>query len=117
MTVDPRVVGDRTALDRLLGVPEIAWLLARVRPRIAASGGSMLTGVVQLNDPTDAQRAAAARLVGRPRRTGSTLRVELADVEAILRRGPWPAGLADAVETLTGPVVDRAAERERTAAA
>ena len=109
--------GDRTALDRLLGVPEMAWLLARVRPRIAASGGSTLTGVVQLNDPTDAQRAAAARLVGRPRRTGSTLRVELADVEAILRRGPWPAGLADAVETLTGPIVDHAAESERKAAA
>lgn len=117
MTVDPSTVNDRTALERLLGVPEIAWLLARVRPRIAGSGESTLTGVVQLKDPTDAQRAAAARLVGRPRRTGSNLRVELADVEAILRRGPWPAGLADAVETLTGPVVDRAAERERDSTA
>lgn len=122
MTADPQAVGDRTALDRLLGVPEIAWLLARVRPRIVAADGSAtegspLTGVVQLNDPTDAERAGAARLVGRPRRTGSTLRVELADVEAILRRGPWPAGLADAVQTLTGPVVDRAVERERTATA
>jgi uncharacterized protein (TIGR02679 family) len=117
MTEDPTTEGDRTALDRLLGVPEMAWLLTRVRPRIAASGGSSLAGVVQLNDPTDAQRAAAARLVGRPRRTGSTVRVELADVEAILRRGPWPSGLADAVETLTGPVVDHAAERERKAAA
>lgn len=117
MTVNPSAARDRTALDRLLGVPEMAWLLARVRPRIAASEGSTLTGVVQLNDPTDADRAAAARLVGRPRRAGSTLRVELADVEAILRRGPWPAGLADAVETLTGPVVDHAAEREQKAAA
>ena len=115
MTVDRDVSGDRTALDRLLGIPEMAWLLARVRPRIAASREAMLTGVVQLNEPTDAQRAAAARLVGRPRRTGATLRVDLADVEAILRRGPWPAGLADAVETLTGPVVDHAVERERTA--
>ena len=43
--------------------------------------------------------------------------MELADVEAILRRGPWPLGLADAVETLTGPVVDRVGERERTTAA
>jgi len=117
MMVDPTNVRDRTALNRLLGVPEMAWLLARVRPRIAASGESALSGVVQLNDPTDAQRTAAARLVGWPRRTGSTLRVELADVEAILRRGPWPAGLADATETLTGPVVDHAAERELKAAA
>src|SRR3954452_11248206 len=117
MMVDPTNVRDRTALNRLLGVPEMAWLLARVRPRIAASGESALSGVVQLRDPTAAQRTAAARLVGWPRRTGSTLRVELADVEAILRRGPWPAGLADAVETLTGPVVDHAAERVRKAAA
>lgn len=117
MTVDSGVSGDRTALDRLLGVSEMAWLLARVRSRIAASRGTMLTGVVQLNEPSDAQRAAAVRLVGRPRRPGATLRVDLADVEAILRRGPWPAGLADAVETLTGPVIDHAAERARTATA
>lgn len=117
MTVDPSVSGDRTALDRLLGVPEMAWLLARVRSRIAASRGTMLTGVVQLNEPSDAQRAAAVRLVGRPRRPGETLRVELGDVEAILRRGPWPAGLADAVETLSGPVIDHAAERARTVTA
>ena len=117
MTVDPDVSGDRTALDRLLGVPEMAWLLARVRVRVAASRGSLLTGVVRLDEPSDAQRAAAVRLVGRPRRPGATLRVELGDVEAILRRGPWPAGLADAVQTLTGPVIDHAAERARTVTA
>ena len=116
MTMDSKIAsGDRAALERLLGVPEMAWLLARVRSRIAASRGSSLTGVVQLDEPTDAQRSAAVRLVGRPRRPGATLRVDLADVEAILRRGPWPAGLADAVETLTGPVVDPAVERQRTA--
>lgn len=109
--------GDRAALDRLLGGPGTAWLVARVRGRILAAGDEPLSGVVQLNEPTDAQRAAAVRIVGRPKRTGSTLRVDLAAVEGILRRGPWPAGLADAVETLTGPVVDRRAEREREATA
>lgn len=117
MTVETNAGGDRTALDRLLGIPEMAWLLARVRPRITGSRGETLTGVVQLYEPTEAQRAAAVRLVGRPRRPGASLRVELADVEAILRRGPWPAGLAAAVETLTGPVVDQVLERERTATA
>lgn len=109
--------GDRAALDRLLGVPEMAWLVARVRSRILAAGGDPLRGVVRLDDPTDRQRAAVVRLVGRPRRGGSSLRVDLGVVEQILRRGPWPAGLADAVETLTGPVVDRAAERARETAA
>jgi uncharacterized protein YjbK len=52
------------------------------------------------------------RLVGRPKRAGTALRVDLVDVEQILRQGPWPAGLVDAAETLTGPVVDSRAERE-----
>lgn len=116
MTADEKPASDRAALDRLLGVPEMAWLLARVRPRIFASPESTLSGVVKLDNPTEAQRAAAVRLVGRPRRMGAALRVDLADVEAMLRRGPWSPGLADAVETLTGPVVDHAAERERKAA-
>ncbi|UKA60549.1 TIGR02679 family protein [Arthrobacter sp. FW306-2-2C-D06B] len=109
--------GDRAALDRLLGVPEMGWLLDRVRGRILGSGGEPLKGVVQLNESTAEQRLAAVKLVGRPKRAGMALRVDLNVVEEILRRGPWPAGLADAVETLTGPVVDRRAEREREAAA
>ena len=108
---------DRDALDRLLDVPEMAWLVARVRGRILTADGEPLRGVVQLADPSEAQRAAAVRLVGRPRRSGATLRVDLALVEEILRRGPWPAGLADAVETLKGPVLDHRAAREREAEA
>jgi len=108
--------GDRAALDRILGAPEMAWLVDRVRGRIPGVGGEPLRGVVQLNDVTAAQRSAAMRLVGRPKRAGMVLRVDLAAVEEILRRGPWPAGLADAVVALTGPVVDRRAEREREAA-
>jgi uncharacterized protein (TIGR02679 family) len=107
--------GDRAALDRLLGVPEMAWLIERVRSRILAAQGEPLTGVVRLDEPSAEQRAAAVRLVGRPKRPGAALRVDLADVEDILRRGPWPAGLADAVETLSGPVVDRRVERAREA--
>ncbi|MDQ0664547.1 uncharacterized protein (TIGR02679 family) [Arthrobacter ulcerisalmonis] len=109
--------GDSAALDRLLGVAEMGWLVARVRGRIIDSGGEPLRGVVHLKEATAEQRSAAMRLVGRPKRAGTALRIDLADVERILRRGPWPAGLADAVETLTGPVVDGRAEREGEAAA
>jgi uncharacterized protein (TIGR02679 family) len=107
----------RTALDRLLGGPDIAWLVERVRARILAAHGEPLSGVVQLRGPTAAQRAAAVRLVGPPGRAGAGLRVDLALVEEVLRRGPWPGGLADAVETLTGPVVDTSAERLRESTA
>lgn len=108
--------GDRAALDRLLGVPEMAWLVERVRSRVIAAQGRRLSGAVRLDRPTPEQRAAAVRLVGRPRRSGASLRIDLADVEQVLRRGPWPAGLADAVEAVGGPVVDTQAERAHEAA-
>lgn len=113
----PSGAGDRAALDRLLGPPEMAWFVDRVRGRILAAGGAPLRGVVRLDGPTAEQRAAAVKLVGRPRRAGAALSLDLAIVEQILRRGPWQAGLANAVEVLSGPVVDHRAEREREAAA
>ncbi|ATG51358.1 TIGR02679 family protein [Brachybacterium vulturis] len=109
--------GDRAALDRLLGDPAMEWLVTRVRKRIPGAGEALLSGTVQLSGPTAEQRAAAVRVVGPPRRAGTALRVDLAVVEEILRRGPWPAGLADAVETLTGPVVDRRVQQVRETAA
>ncbi len=122
--------GDRERLTRLLGDERLVWLVARVRRRLEL--GRALTGLVTLAGATDEQRAAVARLLGRrPRlgtRTGSTgggraggaggggLSVRLEDVDAVLRSSEvWPAGLADAVVVLTGPVVRRvdayAAER------
>lgn len=98
--------GDRAALERLLGSPATAWLLDRIRSRVLAAEGVPLTGTIVLNAPTPEQRAAVAALIGPSRRVSATLRVDLAAVEEVLRRGPWPAGLADAVEVLTGPVVD-----------
>lgn len=112
----PATGGDRDALDRLLATPEMSWFLQRVRDRLLTAGDGPLAGVVELRNPSPAQRAAATKLVGPRKRPGKTLRVDLADVETILRRGPWPPGLADAVVTLTGPVVDRAAERSSEAA-
>ncbi len=76
-----------------------------------------MTGVVRLDSPNELQREAAVRLVGRPRRSGTSLRIDLAAVDEVLRRGPWPPGLADAVVALTGPVVDQRALAEREAEA
>ena len=109
--------GDRDRLERLLGGPEMAWLVRRVRDRALTAEGEALTGVVRLDAPTAEQRDGAVKLVGRPTRTGAALRLDLADVEAVLRRGPWPAGLVDAAVTLTGPLVDLKAEREGATAA
>jgi uncharacterized protein (TIGR02679 family) len=114
------------ALRRLLADPDIAWLIDRVRERVASgripagaptSEGTALRGVVELRSPSAAQRAAAARLVGPAKRLTATLRIDLAEVETVLRRGPWPPGLVDAVVQLTGPVVNRRMARDDAATA
>lgn len=123
--------GDLPALRRLLDTPETTWLVERVRDRVmrarreGASGvgaGSIstdaleLSGIISLRDPSAEQRRAVTALIGKPKRQSGALRVDLAVVERVLRQGPWPSGLIDAVETLRGPIIDPRIEREREAA-
>lgn len=94
---------DEDRLRRLLGGPELAWLVQRVRHRMARE--KPLAGTVTLAAPTDVQRRTAERLLGRSPSTGGSLSVRLEDVDAVLRRsGASPDGLAAAVLTLTGQV-------------
>ncbi|MEV4867693.1 TIGR02679 family protein [Streptomyces syringium] len=94
---------DAGRLRRLLGAPELAWLVERIRRRLERE--QPLTGPVALATPTEGQRAAVERLLGRPPRAGRSLSVRLDAVDAVLRRsGVSPAGLAAAVTALTGPV-------------
>ncbi|MEU3072220.1 TIGR02679 family protein [Streptomyces laurentii] len=95
---------DEARLRRLLGGPDLAWLLERVRRRLER--GQPLTGPVSLAAATPAQRAAAERLLGRPPGGGRALTVRLDAVDAVLvRSGVSPEGLTAAVTRLTGPVV------------
>lgn len=106
---------DCERLSRLLGTPELAWLVDRVRRRIARE--QTLEGAVTLREASAGQRAAAERLLGRKTRPGSSLSVSLPDVADVLRRsGASPGGLGPAVVALTGPVAVRsevAAAEER----
>ncbi|MFF1400431.1 TIGR02679 family protein [Streptomyces sp. NPDC058287] len=103
---------DRDRLGRLLGAPELGWLIERIRRRMERE--EPLTGPVSLPAPTDAQRAAAERLLGRPPRAGRSLTVRLEAVDAVLRRSAIsPAGLGAAVTALTGPVTPLSKARER----
>ncbi|MFD9240613.1 TIGR02679 domain-containing protein [Streptomyces sp. NPDC059556] len=95
---------DEARLRRLLGGPDLAWLLERVRRRLER--GQSLTGPVSLAAPTPAQRAAAERLLGRAPGDGKALTVRLDAVDAVLvRSGVSPEGLTAAVTALTGPVI------------
>ena len=95
---------DADRLRRLLGAPELHWLVDRARRRLERE--QSLTGPVSLGAPTAAQRVAAERLLGRSPGSGLSLTVRLDEVDAILRRsGISPDGLTAAVAVLTGPVV------------
>ncbi|UGQ11161.1 TIGR02679 family protein [Yinghuangia sp. ASG 101] len=94
---------DVPRLRRLLGGPELAWLVDRVRRRMAA--GQPLAGSVTRTAATPAERAAADRLLGRGARPGRSLSVRLESVDHLLRAsGAAPGGLAAAVVVLSGPV-------------
>jgi uncharacterized protein (TIGR02679 family) len=108
--------GDPERLRRLLGGPDTAWLLDRLRKRVAA--GRPLRGNVTLVSAEPEQRRAAERLLGRRAAPGTSLSVSLDDLDAVLRRsGAAPSGLDDVVELLVGPVPDRVAEAASWSAA
>lgn len=97
---------DVDRLRRLLGTPELGWLLQRTRRRL--EHGQPLDTSVSRTGPSEAERAAVARLLGRPLRPGRSLSVPLPAVDEVLRRsGAAPGGLTEAVVLLTGPVTDR----------
>lgn len=110
---------DHERLTRLLGDPDLAWVLDRVRRRI--EGGQPLAGLIARRTATPAQRDAVARLFGRPPRAARGISVSLDELDTLLRRsGIHEGGLAEAVIALTGPVTiraDAAAEDARAWAA
>lgn len=105
---------EQERLHRLLGSPDLVWLVDRVRRRLERD--EPVSGTVTLSDASPAQRAAVARLLGRRPRPGTALSVRLDDVaDTVARSGAHPDGLVSAVVALTGPITVRAtlvAERE-----
>jgi len=101
--------GDQQRVRGVLGAPELGWLVDRIRLRLER--GEPVDGTVTLVGATAEQRRAASRLLGHGTGRGTSLSVPLPEVEAALRRAGISSGLRSAVELLTGPVRDRAAER------
>src|SRR4051794_37253490 len=108
---------DADRLHRLLGVPELDWLVRRIAARIAA-GQPAAEGTATLADPEPAQRRALERLLGRAPGRGRSLTVRLSDVDAVLRdSGVSPEGLTAAVTALRGPIPVRRDVAEASRAA
>lgn len=107
---------DGARIHRLLGGVHTAWLVDRVRRRVAL--GRPLTGTVTLASADAEQRRAVERLLGRRSTTARSLTVSLDEVDAMLRSsGAAPGGLASAVAVLFGAIPNRQAESAAAAAA
>lgn len=106
---------DPERVRRLLGRPELAWLVERLRRRMEQ--GRPLTGTLARPQATAEERAAADALLGRARRPGTGTSVPLDELADLLRRSGAADSLADAVTALLGPVAPVSAERTRTEAA
>ena len=102
---------DRERLRRTFADPALGWIVERLRRRLERGRG--LRGTISRPRPTAAERAACDRLLGRPPSRGAALVVKLSELERILRHGELSPSLLEAVEALTGPVVDERARKER----
>lgn len=106
---------DSARLEETLGKRELRWLVERCRERLERGGG--VSGTVSLRAPSDEQREALDRFLGRRGTTGATLVVDLERVERVLREAEIADELREAVEYLTGELVDRPALARREARA
>lgn len=107
---------DPDRLRRQLGGPDTVRLIQRLRQRIAR--GQPLTGALSLSQPTPDERQAIEGLLGRPPGRGTSLTVNLEDLDGVIRRsGMHSDGLAAAVTLLTGTVTVLADVRAAEAAA
>jgi uncharacterized protein (TIGR02679 family) len=102
---------DRERLQRLLGGADAARLRRRLRQRLVRGAD----GPITLSRATEAERTTVERLLGRPPRLGTSLRVDPDAVGDALARAGIAPDLSSALEALDGPLRDRAAEREAQA--
>lgn len=107
---------DLPRLQKTLGTSHLAWIIKRIRRRLEQ--GKPIQQSVRLANPTTEQRSAVVRLFGERVPLQGAMTVRTRAVDELLREGELcDEGLPAAVAALTGPIVNRAAERSRGALA
>jgi uncharacterized protein (TIGR02679 family) len=86
---------------------ELRWIVDRLRARL--EGGQQPGGRLRLADPTDAQRDALERLLGRRPQRSRSISIEVAELERTVIRAGIAPDLTSLVVALRGPIVDRVA--------
>lgn len=102
--------GNNARIRETLGRPELQRLVLRLRTRLER--GKDLCGIMALPNATPAERDALDRLIGRAPTRGTSVAISLDRLDEKLRVAGVCPNLREAVESLTGPVKDRRAERE-----
>ncbi|MHB1172758.1 MAG: TIGR02679 domain-containing protein, partial [Lacisediminihabitans sp.] len=92
-----------THVDRLLGVPELAGFVTALVRRIER--GHPLSGMLALGTVEPGQRAAIAALFGRRPGTGTSISVDLDQLDLIIRSSGAAVSLSAALEQLRGPLI------------
>lgn len=94
-----------------LATPDLDKLWHAARARLERNGRQLTTSPIDLIDLTDAEVTAMCALLARRRPPGNRLRVSLAELDRVLRSSNVQLGIVNALETLSGPVADRRAQR------
>lgn len=95
-------------LQRLLGDVALRPLRQRLRHRYERVQDG---GIVTLNKLNDIERSALCGLLGRRPKPGLSMRIDMAEIDAVLRASGVADSLRHALEILDGPIVNRRATR------
>lgn len=104
---------DIERLRHVLGRPEMAWLVQRLRRRLEAGQGA--DGTLSLRQPTAEEREAHERLFGHVTRAGSSLRVSVPELQRVLHDAGICHDLRDALEALGGPLREAGLRQKQAA--
>jgi uncharacterized protein (TIGR02679 family) len=96
-------------LHRLLGGEARAGLRQRLRRHFERLPAEAPLGSIRMSDIPAAEHEALALLTGRPVRYRKSMRVDLAALDAALRRAGLAESLRAALERFDGPIADKAA--------
>ncbi|MEX0652532.1 MAG: TIGR02679 family protein [Phycisphaeraceae bacterium] len=105
-----------TRLRQALASEHLSWLVSRLRRRLE-NGTYQPDSTLRLTNPSPEQRQACDRLLGRKPSSGGALTVRPDQLERVLIEGELASNLREAVEVVSGPLVDRRGQRRRIEAA
>lgn len=104
-------MNDRDAATAALGRPELARLWLAARHRLERNGRAITAAPIRLDDLSPAEVDAVCGLLGVRRPADGRIRVSLAVLDTALLKSALGGGVIATLEVLSGPVVDRRAER------